>query len=192
MQNIDSAERFNEFEQAVIGAAENEAHALIEGAEKERDEMLYKARHSVAKSDFDKLSFAAERWRLGVKASISQDSRRRLLLYRESLIDDLLNELCDKLKAFTQSKDYEAFLSGKLSLYESKIAKNSVIYCKNEDKSLLQKLCAQYDIAFADDDDIILGGFRLACDNLLYDETLDTARDEERGRLLSYCNLEVV
>lgn len=194
MQDINSDERYSQFTQAVLEAAEREAAALITGAEKEKADLLRAGVHSVAEDEYKKLTAKAEHWRSQTAAEISQKEKKDLLIYRDSLTDRLMQTVLAKCNEFTCSAAYKTYLQNKLQALSSVYAEDqSVLYVSAKDEALLIELCKTIkNISVEVDTDIVVGGFCLACKNKIYDETLDTGLIEEKERFLTYCGLKVV
>lgn len=194
MQDIHSDERYSQFTQAIIDAAERRAEALITGAEREKAEMLRAAVNNGSQTEYNRLSTLALHNRGQLKAGASQSMRRELLQYRECLVQQLAQRVRARCEEFANGDDYTAYLQNKLNRYANALAQGSAtIYVRSQDVNAVTQLCKQYNNAnVLADIDIALGGIRLAIDNKIYDETLDASLEKEQEKFLSYCGLRVV
>lgn len=193
MQDLNTGERYEDFEREIIDAAEREAAALITGAQREKAMILRAAKHSVAQSTYDKLSESAEHWRFGAKATETQNARRNLLLYREELTKKLADKVRVRLISFAKSAEYEKYLSKTLDANADLLNLSGIVVsCREADLPIVEKLLAKYTATAELSSDITLGGLRISNGHKIYDETMDAALVYEQERFLSYCGLKVV
>lgn len=194
MQDINSDERYLQFTQAIIDAAERRAEALITGAEREKAEMLRAAVNNGSQTEYVRLSNLAENTRSQMKANAAQDMRRELLQYRESLVKRLSDKVRLQCKQFAAGGEYKGFMQSKLNKYADYLQKGTAVaYVSAQDEALVKELCKTYKgVNVIADSEITLGGIRLAVANKIYDETLDAALAREEQQFLSYCGLRVV
>lgn len=194
MQDINSDERYLQFTQAIIDAAERRAEALITGAEREKAEMLRAAVNNGSQTEYIRLSNLAENTRSQMKANAAQVMRRELLQYRESLVKRLTDKVREQCKIFAAGAEYKAFLQSRINKYADYLNGGmACAYVSAGDKKLVTELCKAYKgVEVTDDSEITLGGIRLAIENKIYDETLDAALAREKEKFLSYCGLRVV
>lgn len=106
--------------------------------------------------------------------------QRELLQYREKLVQDLFEEVEDKMKDFTKGSQYSEFLKKKAQ--ELSIM-GGIIYVRPEDKELMQSILKELQFnATVETDEITLGGFRYVQQEqrVEVDSTLDTKVKDQR------------
>lgn len=196
-QSSADAQRSEMFEASVLKSASMEAQQIVQEGEKEARQIVEQARHSSVDTQLDAYRRAAKRAAALEAAVARRENRDRLLRYRTQLVNGPVCRsaggragLCAKragvcrLCAGRAGAPQGRLRAGALPRAgaESRFGcagrrgKSALPGCKYE-------LCADAAIA--------LGGAKLACGNVLFDETLDDRLASLREEFLGRCGLRV-
>ena len=187
-----AANPYGEFETSVLSAAERKAQKI--DAETQR---LCRAAHDEILAGVASDGVAEHRSRVRVEtrraaAAARQENRRRLLKYREELVNGLFAEAAENLTAFADSSDYQAYLKRTLLPLAEKAAEGCTVLVREKDlalapfvQTILPKAQLRADAA------IRIGGAKVVIGHILYDETLDDALRSGRSAFLAECGLHV-
>ncbi len=182
------------FEAAVIAASMEQAQQIIENAKaegkKQYEEVLANDKADVVAAHKTELEAMLRRKVAGSR----QDNMKKLLVYRKQLVNGLFAQCEEQLLAFTKEKkkEYAAFVLNSVKPYLTKIDKNSVLYIKQGDEDLATEYkTIMRGIETQVDKTIKIGGVKLKCNRVLFDETIDRRLVEEREEFLQRCNLHI-
>lgn len=186
-------ERDEDFQDAVLESARNQAKAIVEAAQRARDKELQAARAQCEAADYDVIKAQHERETQRKNAEAVLAARGEVLRYREELVDEVFAEVEKRLEAFASGKDYPAFLQAKLESYKKDINTEDklIVYIRKEDmpfSGTLTKVLPAAEIK--EDDTIHLGGVKLAVGPVLYNETLDEALQEQKQQFYAQSGLK--
>ena len=193
-QSSADAQRSEMFEASVLKSASMEAQQIVQEGEKEARQIVEQARHSSVDTQLDR---AAKRAAALEAAVARRENRDRLLRYRTQLVNGLFAEAQEAALAFAQSgQAYAAFVQAALARHRDACAQGPCrVLVRKADLDALAgavkaalpgckyELCADAAIA--------LGGAKLACGNVLFDETLDDRLASLREEFLGRCGLRV-
>lgn len=196
-QSSADAQRSEMFEASVLKSASMEAQQIVQEGEKEARQIVEQARHSSVDTQLDAYRRAAKRAAALEAAVARRENRDRLLRYRTQLVNGLFAEAQEAALAFTQSgQAYAAFVQAALARHRDACAQGPCrVLVRKADLDALAgavkaalpgckyELCADAAIA--------LGGAKLACGNVLFDETLDDRLASLREEFLGRCGLRV-
>ena len=196
-QSSADAQRSEMFEASVLKSASMEAQQIVQEGEKEARQIVEQARHSSVDTQLDAYRRAAKRAAALEAAVARRDNRDRLLRYRTQLVNGLFAEAQEAALAFAQSgQAYAAFVQAALARHRDACAQGPCrVLVRKADLDALAgavkaalpgckyELCADAAIA--------LGGAKLACGNVLFDETLDDRLASLREEFLGRCGLRV-
>lgn len=196
-QSSADAQRSEMFEASVLKSASMEAQQIVQEGEKEARQIVEQARHSSVDTQLDAYRRAAKRAAALEAAVARRENRDRLLRYRTQLVNGLFAEAQEAALAFAQSgQAYAAFVQAALARHRDACAQGPCrVLVRKADLDALAgavkaalpgckyELCA--DVAIA------LGGAKLACGNVLFDETLDDRLASLREEFLGRCGLRV-
>ena len=196
-QSSADAQRSEMFEASVLKSASMEAQQIVQEGEKEARQIVEQARHSSVDTQLDAYRRAAKRAAALEAAVARRENRDRLLRYRTQLVNVLFAEAQEAALAFAQSgQAYAAFVQAALARHRDACAQGPCrVLVRKADLDALAgavkaalpgckyELCADAAIA--------LGGAKLACGNVLFDETLDDRLASLREEFLGRCGLRV-
>ena len=196
-QSSADAQRSEMFEASVLKSASMEAQQIVQEGEKEARQIVEQARHSSVDTQLDAYRRAAKRTAALEAAVARRENRDRLLRYRTQLVNGLFAEAQEAALAFAQSgQAYAAFVQAALARHRDACAQGPCrVLVRKADLDALAgavkaalpgckyELCADAAIA--------LGGAKLACGNVLFDETLDDRLASLREEFLGRCGLRV-
>lgn len=113
-----------------------------------------------------------------------EETNRKLMGKREELTDAVFTAASEKIRAFTESKEYAQFLKQKAGALAKYSYEHVTLYLRKEDESYLKAIMDAYGNSCEGkiDPSIQLGGLRLECDakGIVIDETFDTALEEQK------------
>lgn len=196
-QSSADAQRSEMFEASVLKSASMEAQQIVQEGEKEARQIVEQTRHSSVDTQLDAYRRAAKRAAALEAAVARRENRDRLLRYRTQLVNGLFAEAQEAALAFAQSGQvYAAFVQAALARHRDACAQGPCrVLVRKADLDALAgavkaalpgckyELCADAAIA--------LGGAKLACGNVLFDETLDDRLASLREEFLGRCGLRV-
>lgn len=196
-QSSADAQRSEMFEASVLKSASMEAQQIVQEGEKEARQIVEQARHSSVDTQLDAYRRAAKRAAALEAAVARRENRDRLLRYRTQLVNGLFAEAQEAALAFAQSgQAYAAFVQAALARHRDACAQGPCrVLVRKADLDALAgavkaalpgckyELCADAAIA--------LGGAKLECGNVLFDETLDDRLASLREEFLGRCGLRV-
>ena len=196
-QSSPDAQRSEIFQASVLKSASMEAQQIVQEGEKEARQIVEQARHSSVDTQLDAYRRAAKRAAALEAAVARRENRDRLLRYRTQLVNGLFAEAQEAALAFAQSgQAYAAFVQAALARHRDACAQGPCrVLVRKADLDALAgavkaalpgckyELCADAAIA--------LGGAKLACGNVLFDETLDDRLASLREEFLGRCGLRV-
>ncbi len=183
------------FEASVMQAAQKQASQIMQKA-KEESEELYNSILSQDKGDPVK-AHETELYSTLRKsvANIKQENLKKLVIYRKQLVNGLFAECSEQLYDFTQTKEYAKFLQNSLKQYMQEVEDVNGL-CKvllrsgdELGKKTVKKLLPDAEIQ--EDSDIKIGGAKLICGRILYNETLDDRLHKGREKFLLHCELHI-
>ena len=108
MENL--TEKLNIFSELVLRDATQKRDELIAAVENERSERLTQKENEFLQRAYDEIqsTIAEAKKESNSKLLRAQlDAKKQLLIKREQIVDDVMNEAERKLRAFCQSADYE-------------------------------------------------------------------------------------
>ena len=196
-QSSADAQRSEMFEASVLKSASMEAQQIVQEGEKEARQIVEQARHSSVDTQLDAYRRAAKRAAALEAAVARRENRNRLLRYRTQLVNGLFAEAQEAALAFAQSgQAYAAFVQAALARHRDACAQGPcrVLVRKADLDALADAVEAalpgcKYELCA--DTAIALGGAKLACGNVLFDETLDDRLASLREEFLGRCGLRV-
>lgn len=113
---------------------------------------------------------------------IFRNSRRELIQYRESLLNNVITEVTKKLKNYVSTPAYLESMESKLKLID--IKNDAVFYVSNKDQGLKSLIAKMFNNKYEtqDDENIRLGGFRvdLKDQGTTLDETIDLKLERKK------------
>lgn len=170
------------FKEAVLSKAEAHGMHVIAEAGKKRAAALEQAYQQVAR---DATAGVEKRLRTEHDkelASLAGRAQRDLLLYRTELVDGMFARVEKQLADFAAGGGYAAWFAAKLQAHAANLdaCEAAVLYVRPADAARGELFQMRPGLRVEQDARIRLGGFLLACGNVLFDESFDAALDEAR------------
>ncbi len=192
LNDLEELSSAGNFESAVITAATEQAERIIEEArlegKKEYDAMLMHDKADDVAAHKTQIMAKLRRKVAGAK----QDNMKKLLVYRKQLVNGLFAQCKEELEKYVKSDEYATFIKSSIEKHSCKLQAQNTVFFKQGDsvaESTLKELLPNAD--FCADASIKIGGAKLRCGRLLFDETLDERLREQRTLFLQRCNLHV-
>lgn len=187
MQNLDKIARF---EEAINGAAEAEANAILEAAEKKAEQALESADNEFLKESYQAVSAEAKSIKRKISHMVSQKSfeaSKELFAYRSGRVEEFFDDLAKEISDYSKTADYVGKLSELLSEIEGQRAfeKDSVIYVKPDDTEKVKKLYPSAKVSA--DKNIRLGGASVfyPSASIYIDKTFDNAFRQQKAEFVN-------
>lgn len=180
------------FEASVLEAARNQAARMVAQAQKDaaalQDALLAQQKGDPVAAHKTELAAALRRG----EAAAKQQNLQRMLVYRKQLVNGLFEEAKEALTDFTATPAYEALLCAVLGAHAARAEEGCTVYLRGADaphRAAISKVLPS--ARFEEDASIALGGAKLRCGRVLFDETLDERLLAQRNAFLARCNLHV-
>lgn len=193
VRSMETPEQYSEFEDSVIEAAKTQAQRIIDDARRQGDANFDKLMEGHRGDPLIPYREEAKNRLARKMASVKQDNRKKLLVYRSQLVNGLFAEMEEALEEYTGTPAYAQRVADALARRAPEISGKCTVRLRRADEALLapvvKKALPSADIAV--DGSIRLGGVKLETQHILYDETLDFAAAAERAAFLTRCKLRV-
>ncbi|MEE3450133.1 MAG: hypothetical protein VZR27_05455 [Acutalibacteraceae bacterium] len=189
---IDANSKTNSFLKAIEKYAEEQKNAMKAETEAFREEQL---RHANEEGTQAAHAFI-QKEKAEIKAFLAKENslketaiKRELFEKRSKMVKSIFKEAEKKLREFTKTKKYEAYLNNSAkSIAEYAAGKYvTVYYCANDEKFLpiIKKYFAKAE--FVADSSIKIGGLRGFCEELsiVADETLDSKFETQKQEFVA-------
>ena len=180
VRSMETPEQYSEFEDSVIEAAKTQAQRIIDDARRQGDANFDKLMEGHRGDPLIPYREEAKNRLARKMASVKQDNRKKLLVYRSQLVNGLFAEMEEALEEYTGTPAYAQRVADALARRAPEISGKCTVRLRRADEA---------DIAV--DGSIRLGGVKLETQHILYDETLDFAAAAERAAFLTRCKLRV-
>lgn len=181
------------FKDAVLSAAEARKVQIISQAQRQSAQQLDAAQQQCEAADYTAIMARYDRDLQRRQSAEMQAARKALLARRAQLVEELFARVARQLAAFTKTKDYTAWLMARLKAHEAGLGRDGVMVwlrkADEEHKAVAEKALPGCKVCW--DDSIVLGGARVGNAQVMYDETLDTALEEEKQRFYTTSGLRV-
>lgn len=186
------SEKLYRFENAIFSSIEHEINSIVDVAQKEKDEIVQKAKEKYLYNASKEIRRIVKKLQERTVKLISQEeikAKGEVLKHRERLVNELFENVVEKINTFTSSEQYVKFLI--------KSANEAIEDTQNGDITILIR---QEDMKYKDDilnsvvanctievdTGIKHGGVSILIKGgkVLIDRTLDSAIDEQRKRFV--------
>ena len=185
VRSMETPEQYSEFEDSVIEAAKTQAQRIIDDARRQGDANFDKLMEGHRGDPLIPYREEAKNRLARKMASVKQDNRKKLLVYRSQLVNGLFAEMEEALEEYTGTPAYAQRVADALARRAPEISGKCTVRLRRADEALLapvvKKALPSADIAV--DGSIRLGGVKLETQHILYDETLDFRRRSRARRL---------
>ena len=142
MDNL--TEKLNTFTSLVLKDAEQKRDKLLENVEKEYSERLDAKENELLQGAYENIQQNIQNARKGANERVLHaelDSKKRVILRREEIIDEVMKDARKKLVEFAESDKYEAWLLNKIEKALFEVGKGSkTIYISSDDLKLKEKI----------------------------------------------------
>ncbi len=125
-----------------------------------------------------------------ISAEISE-CRGAVLRRRSELAEGVFAEVEQKIRDFTKSEQYEAFMLGSAENAVKLLAGNSTILVREADMFLADKITAAVGCPVETSDSIILGGIMAKSGDIIADDTLDARFYAEKEAFRENYKIEI-
>ena len=186
VRSMETPEQYSEFEDSVIEAAKTQAQRIIDDARRQGDANFDKLMEGHRGDPLIPYREEAKNRLARKMASVKQDNRKKLLVYRSQLVNGLFAEMEEALEEYTGTPAYAQRVADALARRAPEISGKCTVRLL---APVVKKALPSADIAV--DGSIRLGGVKLETQHILYDETLDFAAAAERAAFLTRCKLRV-
>lgn len=184
-------EKLVKLEKAVQKDTSMQIDEIIQEAETSKNDMLDKANdlslydaYDIIKDEIKKIS--GKYIRLVSQAEL--DSKKQVLLYREKLAEQIIDNVKQALEQFTKTEDYKSYIS-KMLKNEADSEQKVIVYICERDRQLVEEIIKtnSYDFDLAVRNCIKIGGVCICYEgkNVLKDMTIDTALSDEKDRFIN-------
>lgn len=144
MPNSDWTDKLNTFKALVLHDAQEKRDEIMEQTEKEYQGRIDKKETEILESayrDIQKNIRETQKDTNGKILHTELDAKRRLIVRREEIIEDVMNAARDRLKEFTQSADYESWLLKKTETAISELGDGAkTVYISADDVKFKDKI----------------------------------------------------
>lgn len=189
----DEQQRLERFKKAVFDNVSRQAESITKAAESRREDILAQADSEAQsllqakKAEADK---AQEARAVREISSRQLESKRKVLCYREGVIDRVFDGVKKRLEKFVDSPEYESFLMKSAQLCKEKYPDDrGIIYLSPRDMAYADKLKG---FEVRQRDTIELGGLLAVYEamGIAIDRTFDSALEEQRGAFTQKAELK--
>lgn len=165
----------NMFEESVLKSAQSQADSIIADANKQQQKELEKVKADYPAESYDRIAAEYKQKDDQKLAAAELAFRNELLEMRINLVNNMFAQVQQKLIDFTNGDQYGAWLQNKCQPLVALTAnKEVVLLMRDKDSSFAKDLQKNFTSCIIKKDETIkIGGFKLRCENRLYDETLD-------------------
>ena len=184
---IDASSKTNSFLQAIEKYAEEQKKAMTDEIEAFREEQLRHANEegTAAAHAFIQKEKAEYTASLAKENSLKETAvKRELFAKRNRMAAEIFEEAEKKLRAFSKSKKYDAYMSNAAKVIcEYLEGRKAIVYIAEKDQKFIPQIKKYFnDCETLVDNSIKLGGIRCYCEELsiVADETLDTKFEAQK------------
>ncbi|WP_027626814.1 V-type ATP synthase subunit E [Clostridium lundense] len=157
------------FSKIVFDKIDEEIRADLEVFEKEKEEVLKKEKEKIDTEKKKSINIITKRSEIKGREIVSKakiQSQKEILGLKENMINDLLEELKDKFKEYSQTEEYKSYLYKEIDSAVKKYdEKEFTIYLAKNDyekyKDELMKNILNNSVQIKESKDDIIGGFIL-------------------------------
>ena len=130
MESNNLTEKLNTFTSLVLKDAEQKREKLLENVQKEYSERIDAKENELLQGAYE-----------NIQQNIQSDSKKKLIMRREEIIDDVMKLSRAKIVEFIESDKYEEWLLSKIEKALFEVGKGSkTIYISSDDIKLKEKI----------------------------------------------------
>ena len=198
MADVNVKTRLDKLKEQIQAAAELEAKRITDDAKKQAKAMLDEEKDRIRREHNSAMLSKFSRYESDERKRVSESkyaADRKVLLHRNSLVDELFGEIKEGLAEFVASDAYTSHLAkcAERADAQEKITSDVSVYCRKSDLAAAEKLMKKYGASVAADRNIRLGGlvFKYPAKGIFIDLTLDTAFENERGEFAARSEMQL-
>ncbi len=151
MESNNLTEKLNIFTSLVLKDATAKREKLIEDVEKEYAERIDEKENELLQNAYDNIQHTIQDARKDANERVLHaeiDSKKKLIMKREEIIEDVMRGAKEELVKFTQSGEYEKWLLGKIENALTEVGKGSkTVYISSDDLGFKEKIESLSDTA---------------------------------------------
>jgi len=184
-------EKLERFAKAVNDEVDAQIEEILKQADVSRNEIIEKANDESLYEAYDKIKEEIKKITnkyVKIVSKAELDTKREILLYREKIANQVIDNVKNKLVEFTSSKEYGDYLIKlvKEEITDETKAEDIIVYVSDKDivyKNDIQKAVSS-DLRIENKSSIKIGGVCVYFekDSVIKDKTLDTALEEQKGQ----------
>lgn len=184
-------EKLERFAKAVNDEVDSQIEEILKQADVSRNEIIEKANDESLYEAYDKIKEEIKKITnkyVKIVSKAELDTKREILLYREKIANQVIDNVKNKLVEFTSSKEYGDYLIKlvKEEITDETKAEDIIVYVSDKDivyKNDIQKAVSS-DLRIEKKSSIKIGGVCVYFekDSVIKDKTLDTALEEQKGQ----------
>ena len=144
LESNNLTEKLNIFTSLVLKDASAKREKLIEDVEKEYSERIDEKENEFLQDAYDNIQHTIQDARKDANERVLHaeiDSKKKLILKREEIIEDVMRRAKDELVKFTQSGEYEKWLLGKIEKALIEVGKGSkTVYISSDDLGFKEEI----------------------------------------------------
>ena len=137
VRSMETPEQYSEFEDSVIEAAKTQAQRIIDDARRQGDANFDKLMEGHRGDPLIPYREEAKNRLARKMASVKQDNRKKLLVYRSQLVNGLFAELEDALEEYTGTPAYAQRVADALARRAPEISGKCTVRLRRADEALL-------------------------------------------------------
>ena len=153
VRSMETPEQYSEFEDSVIEAAKTQAQRIIDDARRQGDANFDKLMEGHRGDPLIPYREEAKNRLARKMASVKQDNRKKLLVYRSQLVNGLFAEMEEALEEYTGTPAYAQRVADALARRAPEISGKCTVRLRRADEALLapvvKKALPSADIAAA-------------------------------------------
>ena len=186
------------FQKAIFADATAKRSALLKEEAQHRKAALQEKNDQLLQRAYQQLQAGTAQFEKEASTALSKaerEAKRRLLLRRQELTEEMFSRVSQRLEAFSKGPEYRGYLQGRLEeLEKAGRLSGSFLQVRQADAALLEELTQGKGLSGLEiSEDIRLGGFR-CCNRdrgFLAEETLEAALDAQKEWFFAHSGLEI-
>lgn len=191
-------EKLEKIRSIIDEKSEKDAEKIISDAEEKAAEMLSEEKKRIERERNSVFSEEISRFESEERKRVSEKrfaADRKVLLYRNGLVEKLFGEIEAELKDFRASGEYRGYILRSVEEADEaeKLIDGVIVYCGEKDKELVTELMKPYPVKIETDGKISLGGIILKYPHkgTYIDLTFDMKLSEEREKFSATAEMQL-
>lgn len=191
-------EKLEKIRSIIDEKSDKDAEKIISDAEKRAEEMLSEEKKLIERERNSVFTEAVSRFESEERKRVSERrfaADRRVLLYRNGLVEKLFGEIEGELRTFAASDGYRSYILRAAEEADGveKLTDGIIVYCGEKDKELVSELMKPYPVKIEADRKISIGGIILKYPHkgTYIDLTFDTRLSEEREKFSATAEMQL-